>query len=168
LESNSNLIVPTGTILPFAGTNVPSGWMLCDGRSLSRSTYAQLFQSIGASYGSSDGNSFNLPDLRGRFIRGTDNSPDGFAVDPDRDSRITLYPGGKTGRELGSYQMDEFKSHTHEIHHIQFDMGVWSAIANSGAHDATGDAGEYAGRTRPYGGYETRPKNVYVNFIIKY
>lgn len=63
----------TGTVLPFAGTTAPNGWLLCSGQLVSRTTYSTLFGIIGTTYGAGDGSTtFNLPDLRGEFIRGLD------------------------------------------------------------------------------------------------
>jgi microcystin-dependent protein len=60
-------VAPTGVLLPFAADAAPSGWLICDGTALSRTTYARLFAVIGTAYGSGDGTAtFNLPDLRGR------------------------------------------------------------------------------------------------------
>jgi microcystin-dependent protein len=64
---------PTGGFIPFAGTVAPSGWLMCYGQSVSRSSYAALFSVIGTSYGSGDGSTtFNVPDLRGRTTAGKD------------------------------------------------------------------------------------------------
>lgn len=63
----------TGTVLPFAGSSAPTGWLLCDGSAVSRSSYPNLFAKIGTTYGAGDGTTtFNLPDTRGEFIRGLD------------------------------------------------------------------------------------------------
>lgn len=63
--------VPTGCVQAFAGQNTPTGWLLCDGSAVSRTTYAKLFSVIGTSYGSGDGSStFNLPDLIDKFVQG--------------------------------------------------------------------------------------------------
>jgi microcystin-dependent protein len=56
--------------LPYAGSTIPTGWLECDGSSISRTTYAALFAAIGTTWGSVDGNSFNLPDCRGRATIG--------------------------------------------------------------------------------------------------
>lgn len=57
-------IMPAGVIVPFAGTTVPAGYLLCDGSAVSRTTYADLFAAIGTTYGAGDGNTtFNLPKL---------------------------------------------------------------------------------------------------------
>ncbi len=64
-------IVPTGTVIPFAGSKAPNGWLLCDGKAINRVAYAPLFEVVGETYGSGDGSTtFNLPDLRGRTAIG--------------------------------------------------------------------------------------------------
>ena len=55
--------VPVGSILPYGGTNPPSGWLMCDGRNISRADNAELFSVIGTSFGAGDGTTFALPDL---------------------------------------------------------------------------------------------------------
>ena len=80
--------IPTGMIAPFAMSTPPTGWLECNGATISRSTYATLFAAIGTTYGAGDGSStFVLPDLRATFIRGFDNSR-----------------GIDTGRTFGSFQ----------------------------------------------------------------
>ncbi|MCP4131850.1 MAG: tail fiber protein, partial [bacterium] len=56
---------PPGTINPFAGVNVPEGWLLCDGQAYGRTEHSELFQVIGTAWGSPDDSRFNVPDLRG-------------------------------------------------------------------------------------------------------
>jgi microcystin-dependent protein len=64
-------LAPTAAVLPFAGTSSPDGWLLCDGRAISREMYSGLFAAIGTAYGSGDGSTtFNLPDYRWTFLRG--------------------------------------------------------------------------------------------------
>lgn len=66
--------MPSGIISAFAGSVAPTGYLLCDGREVSRTTYADLFAVIGTTYGAGDGSTtFDLPDLRGRTIFGIDN-----------------------------------------------------------------------------------------------
>lgn len=66
--------VPSGCVLPFAGAGVvPAGFLLCNGAAVSRTTYASLYSAIGTTYGVGDeSTTFNLPDFRGRFLRGYD------------------------------------------------------------------------------------------------
>lgn len=63
----------TGTVLPYAGTAAPEGWLLCFGQAVSRTTYPNLFARIGTTFGVGDGSTtFNVPDLRGRVAAGKD------------------------------------------------------------------------------------------------
>jgi hypothetical protein len=66
---------PTGSMLLFGGATAPAGWLLCDGSTISRTTYAALFDIVGDTYGAGDGSTtFQLPDLRARFPLGADAS----------------------------------------------------------------------------------------------
>ena len=64
--------IPTGTILPFAGKSIPSGFLACSGAAVSRTTYAALFSAVGTTYGSGNGSStFNLPNVESnKFLQG--------------------------------------------------------------------------------------------------
>lgn len=65
-------IVPTGGMLPYGGSAAPSGYLLCDGSAVSRSTYSALFTVLGTAYGAGDGSTtFNVPDMRGRSPLGS-------------------------------------------------------------------------------------------------
>jgi microcystin-dependent protein len=84
--------MPTGAVIPLAGSAVPAGYLLCDGQAVSRTTYATLFSIIGTIYGNGDGaNTFNVPDMRDWFIRGRNPST----------------------RLVGSLQTGAFAAHTH-------------------------------------------------------
>ena len=64
---------PAGTVSAYVGAAAPTGWLLCDGSAVSRTTYASLFAACGTTYGAGDGSTtFNLPDLRGRVIVAVD------------------------------------------------------------------------------------------------
>lgn len=89
-------VCPTGAVIPYAGDTEPSGWLLCAGQSLSRVTYAALFAVIGTTYGSVDGDSFTLPDLRGRVVAGQDDMGGTSA------NRLTAQTGGVDGDVLGA------------------------------------------------------------------
>lgn len=102
--------VPTGTINAFGGALVPEGWLLCDGRALDGDDprYAALFAALGTTWG--DGTTgegagaetdFNLPDLRGRFLRGADH---GVLRDPDAASRLPAAAGATVGDGPGTVQ----------------------------------------------------------------
>ena len=84
-----------GTVIAYAGASVPAGYLLCDGSQVSRATYSNLYTAIGNFWGAGDGNNtFHLPDLQGRFLRGVDM---GAGRDPDGGSRGASGPGGNTG-----------------------------------------------------------------------
>lgn len=74
--------VPPGSISMFAAATAPTGWLKCNGQAVSRTTYANLFAAIGTAWGAGDAvTTFNLPDLRGEFVRGYD---DGRGIDSGR------------------------------------------------------------------------------------
>ena len=132
--------MPTGSIQWFAGNTVPAGWLKCDGSSYSTTAKAALFSAIGIMYGGSGGN-FNVPDLRGEFIRGWD------------DSR-----GIDSGRGMGSNQGEAIQSHAHSVFH---------ASGGSGNNMAFGSGYGVGYSTGAAGGPETRPRNVALMAIIK-
>lgn len=70
---SDDAIMPPGTVVAFAGVMAPDGWLLCDGRTVSRTEFSRLFEAIGLAYGIGDGpDTFSLPDYRGYFLRGVD------------------------------------------------------------------------------------------------
>lgn len=77
LNEKSSSSVPTGAICYFATTAVPTGWLLCNGSNVSRTTYKALFAAIGTKFGTGNGSStFTLPNLDERFIEGTTTTSD--------------------------------------------------------------------------------------------
>lgn len=71
--------LPIGSMVPYGNVNPPTGWLVCDGSAISRTTYADLFKVIGTSYGAGDGSTtFNLPNLKGRVPVGLDSSDTDF------------------------------------------------------------------------------------------
>jgi len=147
LQSRGKEIDLIGRIdyIPFS--TVPYGYLKCNGATVSRTTYSNLFAKIGTIYGGGDGSTtFNLPDLRGVFVRGLDESR-----------------GLDSGRTLGSYQDDELKAHAH---------GMIKSNLNNGNDTTTSGLGQTASGAIAYtqisGGAETRPKNIALMAIIKY
>lgn len=109
--------VPTGAVLPFAGTTAPTDYLLCDGSAVSRTTYADLFTAISTTYGEGDSSTtFNLPDLRGRVPAGKDDMGGTSA------NRLTDQSGGLNGDTLGdtggaetvTLTTTDIPSHTHD------------------------------------------------------
>ena len=71
-------LLPSGTMVEFAGTTQPSQWLFCNGQSLLRSAYPALFTAIGVVYGAADSTHFNVPDKRGRVSVGFDSTQSEF------------------------------------------------------------------------------------------
>ena len=159
---------PAGMIIPFAGPpeNIPAGWMLCDGSTISRTGYPGLFSAIGTAWGSGDGSTtFNIPDLRGVFLRGVDNTRN---LDPDKDARTESNSGGNTGNNVGSFQLDMFRIHLHYLHDAYYsESSPKGNIMGSNSTDYDNSYQFYYHNTTSAGGNETRPVNAYVNYIIK-
>ena len=138
---------PAGAIYAMGTSTVPTGFLECNGAAVSRSTYATLFSTISTTFGAGDGSStFNLPDLRGEFIRGWDNSR-----------------GVDSGRSLGSTQDEAFKAHTHtyidQQNHSSGNYRWWKGGDN--------DCVAADKQTESTGGSETRPRNVALMYVIK-
>jgi len=173
---NISSLVPSGTIFPYGGTVAPSGWVLCNGAEYDTTgEYASLYKAIGTSFGSSGSGKFNVPDTRGRFLRGVDK---GAGNDPDRATRTASNVGGNTGDAVGSVQTDGFKSHTHTQDQHRHAQNVvvasggafsyWSWTNNGMTESGTGVNTQYTTATNQNtGGNETRPINLYVEYIIK-
>lgn len=178
----ANSTLPLGTIVAYAHKQDPRNgeWLICDGRAISRTEYAQLFDIIGDTFGDGDREkTFNIPDFRGRFLRGVDRGGESGDAkrDPDSAKRKAMNPGGNTGNKVGSVQEDAFQSHTHKTKSLQrygaaeewrFNTDGNARFALNEHMDVTDDPPkELPYGTGPEGGKETRPKNAYVNWIIK-
>lgn len=138
---------PVASIITSASNSAPTGYLRANGAAISRTTYSRLFQAIGVTFGAGNGTTtFNLPDLRGMFLRGWS---DGREID--------------VGRVFGSTQADSIRAHTHE-----FDAAQW--IGGYTEDGAAPDQRVVVGKrnTESFGGTETRPYNVAVNFYIKF
>lgn len=112
-----SVLMPTGSLLSYAGSSAPTGYLLCDGAAISRTTYSDLFGIIGLTYGAGDGSTtFNIPDLRGRVIAGQDDMGGVSA------NRLTNQSGGLDGDTLGAtggsethtLTTSEIPTHQHE------------------------------------------------------
>lgn len=162
-----------GAIEYFARTTAPNGYLKANGAAVSRTTYATLFAAIGTSFGAGDGSTtFNLPDLRGEFIRGWD------------DSR-----GVDSGRTFGSLQSGQNASHSHAA--TASNAGAHSHTTSVKADRANGEGNAVFGDENWYsdnvpltssvagdhthtisiaasGGNESRPRNIALLACIKY
>ena len=155
-------IIPAGVILEFGGTVAPAGFLICNGASLLRTSYPDLFAAIGTNHGAADSLHFNIPDHRGRVARMTDS---GAARDLDAAARTAANVGGATGDNVGSVQADQYISHSHPLFTTQYT----DTTAPQGGGPLVGvNAAPGYGTTNVSGGTETRMKNAGVNKIIKY
>lgn len=150
-QTNLGIAAPPGMIMYYTARNAPNGWLACSGQAVSRTTYEDLYKIIGTTFGKGDGSTtFNLPDLRGEFIRGWDNSR-----------------GVDNSRGLGTSQSDEFKSHIHKVKEGSVNPR-WitnNEIIVSG--DDFTQTVSYESSTTATGGSETRPRNVALLACIK-
>lgn len=102
-QMNVTAYVPIGSVLPFAGSNPPPGFFICDGSAISRLTYAYLFEIIGTTYGVGDGSTtFNIPNLKGRVAVCLDSSQSEFN---------TL--GETGGTKVETLTIDQLPAHDH-------------------------------------------------------
>lgn len=146
-----------GSVIIWMTGTAPANTLECDGSAVSRATYAGLYAVIGTIYGAGDGSTtFNLPDLRGQFLRGYAH---GSTNDPDRASR-TDAGGGGTGDNIGTKQSYQLQAHTHTVPR-KLDGPSGGTVRYTVAADLTTNTGST-------GGNETRPRNVNVMFCIVY
>lgn len=154
--------VQPGTLIPYAGTSAPTGFLSCDGSAISRSTYSALYLAIGTTWGSGNGTTtFNLPDLRGSFLRGS-----GAGLNP-------------SPRTVGSYEADAYLNHTHTItdpghvHTVPFyNSGQGTPFSGSAITAGSSSSTTLANtgitvNTSTTGDTETRPKNYAALYCIK-
>ena len=172
--------VPTGSVHMMASTSVPSGYLKCNGAAVSRTTYADLFAEIGTAFGAGNGSStFNVPDLRGEFVRG-------WADNRNVDS----------GRNFGTSQGSQNKQHNHGVTQSAHSHGINDpghrhnvAYSNSDSGDGViEESGQGFNGFEPTetattgisinnatigisinndGGSEARPRNIALMYVIK-
>ncbi len=160
---------PIGTTSPIEAW----GWMACDGRMLAIAEYPELFAALGSLYGGSPGSdgqdgTFAIPDYRGYFLRGID---DGRNI--DKDSRTAAPGQGAEATGIGSTQLSALLSHKHDIPKyspsVVAQQGTDSGVPTTQV-DTSGipvdDSGNSLGAL--VSPNETRPINIYVNYIIKF
>jgi microcystin-dependent protein len=154
---------PTGAVTAFGGTSAPTGWLICDGSAVSRTTYSDLFAAIGTNFGSGDGSTtFNIPDMRGRVPTGYAASGghidvsaignnDGVAVanrrpkhqtsktDSGHTHRLLMNVGGAgSATPEIAYQVDGSGSHPEYSSGVDGKLGGGTTIANLAETTATG------------------------------
>jgi microcystin-dependent protein len=168
LSANSaTWATPVGTVMAFATSAVPSGWLKCNGQRISITSYQNLYDIIGDTYKDINtlAGQFRLPDLRGRFIRGwADNIADNTFKNVD------------FGRIFGSDQDDAFQGHWHFFTKrsdspADIGAGGFDMFGTTGAVNITyNNTNTYFnnGFGTPRRNFETRPVNVALLYCIKY
>ena len=165
-------LIPVGTVIAYSGSMTEGkraalatqGWLTCNGASVNRLQFTELFSVIGTSHGNgSDPKSFALPDYRGYFLRGVSA---GSGRDPDAESRVANVVGGNEGDEVGSVQSSAVGPHEHK------DLGTFDTRASN---VVIGLVDPKPGMTQTENGlaegdgdgqHETRPQNSYVHYLI--
>lgn len=147
---------PIGTILPYGGATAPSGWFLCQGQAVSRTTYSELFAVIGTAFGAGDGSTtFNIPDMR-------ESVPKGAGL---QGLNAVYEHLENSGLNVGEYLNDRFQEHTH-----RYETNT-SLVAGSQNQfiESAGGTGAVSISTIAEGRYgpTTEVKSVGVNYIIK-
>ena len=184
---------PVGTILAYGSLTAPTGYAIADGSCLDKAVYGSLFEVLGTTNGECDagsgvGSGFNIPDLRGKFIRGVD---DGAGNDPNAATRVACATGGATGDSPGTCESDATavnglattttgSSHTHRLSIRGVTAsgsnaaGTASLMNNTPTGTAvTMNANNFANTTDSThthgltGDQESRPTNVSMVYIIK-
>jgi len=169
---------PSGSVIIFAGPNCPTGYLAADGKSYSQSIKPDLYAAIGTANG--DGSTggvgdsgcpagsgcFNVPDYRGRFLRGV---ADGQATDPDRGSRPAMAAGGNQNDAVGSIQDDAIQNHSH---YVNYTLPGYTPTGGSHGYNPPGtnaiDVNSTGTMLSGNISSETRVRNAYVNYCVKF
>jgi len=166
--------LPVGTITAYGGSSAPSGWLLCDGNHVSRTTFSALFAIVGTIYGVGNGSTtFSLPNLNGRTAIGA-----GVYTDPVSGS-LTRTIGQTIGAERHTLTTPEMPSHTHTDSGHNHPFTYTGPLPGSDAVNYRGpDAGAFRNTTTdsgfanilPTGGggtHNNMQPSLVVNYIIK-
>jgi len=166
--------VPVGAISAFAMAMPPVGWIKCNGIALSRTSYAALYSTIGTSWGAGDGvTSFNVPDLRGQFLRGAD---EGRGQDPGRLFASSQGDQNKAHNHGGTTNINGAHSHHYMDHDTVAGEFVYEGTRSFGhnifsmprqTQRTTQAVTAHSHVIEADGGLEARPKNIAVIYAIK-
>jgi hypothetical protein len=175
LASAAALFVPPGAVLPFAMNVVPSGWLAANGAAVSRALYPALFAAIGTLYGVGDGSTtFNVPDLRGYFVRGSGTNADGTAAGTFGTKQADDF---KSHKHPATNSSDGEHKHTYNSHSATFNLqggssggAVQNIMRNPDSNGQTSTVGNHSHTITmtETGGTETRPKNIALLYCIKF
>ena len=157
--------LPAGVIIPFAGTSVPSGYLLCNGALVSRTTYADLFAAVGTLYGAGDGSTtFALPDLRDRVLQGSSAT---HAAGSYIAAGLPNITGGlwTYGSVIGSSPSGALnvRSNTHEMQTFTLDGGLLDGLYHGFLFNASASNSLYDANIST-----VQPKAASIQHLIKY
>lgn len=184
---NSDSFVPVGTINMYAGASAPDGWLMCNGQSISRKRYSELFAVIGTTYGSDSSDTFKLPDLKDRFNVGAGNLYE--LGDEGGDTTTSSSGSGDTGSAGGgntgstAININQMPSHNHGLDYSieSFDLrttpgGYWTGNNAMAYYYTASSQGKGEGHTHTLSDHthsisshthDSIPPYLAVNYIIK-
>jgi len=165
-DTANEVLLPSGMVMAFANSTAPSTWLECNGAAVSRATYAALFTAISTVYGVGNGSTtFNLPDLRGEFIRGFDN---GKGTDSGRSIGTTQ--ADATAKNGLSGSTNTTGAHTHNVgdstNKNNATGGSLYPYAGNGTQSSS-SSGSHSHTVTISGDAETRPLNIAMMYCIK-
>lgn len=137
-------LVPVGTVVAFAGSSAPEGWLMCDGSAVVRTTYANLWAVLGTTYGAGDGSTtFNLPDAMGRNIIGAGSG-----------SGLTARTiSTKSGAESVVIESGNLPLHTHTLSAHTHTSAAHSHTSAAHSHTSAAHSHTLGGHTHGLGGH---------------
>lgn len=148
---------PVGTIKMFAGSTAPTGYLICDGSAKSRTTYSELFSTIGTTYGSGNGSTtFNIPNLKGKVVVGLDSNDTAFDL-----------LGETGGEKTHTLTIDEMPSHNHKVYRSGGQTAGYGSLFqnNSITTELTANVVDNTGEGQAHNNLQPY---IVLNYIIKY
>ena len=179
---------PLGTVIMFAGSSAPIDYLICDGSAVSRTTYAGLFAVIGTTYGAGDTTTtFNIPDLRGLFVRGvgpsnvlgstqssnigshTHDFKDVWTIEPDSANPLNI-PALNGGVQPPAVDVNgaplDYALYKYDFSNVEENrIRPTSDTGGEGVNDNV--AWTLDNRTAAAGSGDTHPANIALNYIIR-
>jgi microcystin-dependent protein len=164
IKSNSRIldgtgfVMPVGSVLSFAGSIVPNGWLECDGTDVSRTTFADLFSVIRTTYGGGDGTTtFNLPNIKGKVVVGYNASETEFDT-----------IGETSGEKAHTLTVNEIPSHNHVFTEAYGGSGVYPDADKSPSSTSLQRPSGAIGNTGGGAAHNNLQPYIALKFIIKY